>query len=73
MKYEGGGGEGSNLTLELENCQKLGVKHSIRKSILRSFVSLSTVFCPRSFLGRNLYFLAQAEDLEITFTVDFNI
>ena len=34
------------LTLELENCEKPAVKHSIEKPILLNFVTLSKILCP---------------------------
>ena len=34
------------LTVVLQNCEKSGVKHSIKKPMLLNLLDLLTIFCP---------------------------
>ena len=40
-------GKSQILTIMLQKCQKLALKHSIEEPVLLNYMNLSTIFCPR--------------------------
>ena len=53
-------GKSQILTIMLQKCQKLALKHSIEEPVLLNYMNLPTIFCPRLSGHEETYFISNS-------------